>query len=445
MNTSSPVRDPRPRRSFTARRAALAGSIGSTIEWYDFFLYGTASALVFGDVFFPTDDPFVSRLLAFASFGVAFVARPLGGLIFGYLGDKFGRKPVLVITLLMMGLSTGVIGLLPSYDSIGLAAPIVLVTLRILQGISVGGEYGGAVLMAVEHADEKKKSFYGSWVQAGSPAGLILCNTVFLITIYETSGSAWAWRVPFLVSFILVAVGLYIRTQIAESPEFEAAQEEKALKTSPIRAVLKEAKLRMALVSLAYVGAGVTVYIVAVFSMSFGKVELSYSTEAVLTLVVVGQIAAFIAMLIFGKLGDRIPYHKVFIVGCVFMGLMAVPWMAGLETGNHWVAGAGYVLISIPYAAVYGSMAVFFATTFETTIGYTALSAGYQFGTVISSAIAPMIALNLLNATGSSWSIVAYMTLSCFVSAIAAGILQRQKVKARRQVAAASVVQGSAG
>lgn len=429
MNASPPASTAQPPASIAPRRAALAGAIGSTIEWYDFFLYGTASALVFGDVFFPTGDPFVSRLLAFASFGVAFLARPLGGILFGHLGDKYGRKPVLVATLLIMGLSTGLVGALPSYEAIGITAPIILVSLRILQGISVGGEYGGAVLMAVEHADEKNKSFYGSWVQAGSPAGLILCNTVFLVAAVGFSGSEWAWRIPFFISFLLVAVGLYIRTRIAESPEFRAAQEQQEVKRSPLAGVLRIAKLRTVLVSLAYVGAGVTVYIVAVFSLSFGTVELNYSMEQMLMLVVVGQAAAFVAMLIFGKLGDRVPYHKVFIVGCALMGLMSVPWMLGMQAENPVWAAIGFVLISIPYAAVYASMAVFFATTFETTIGYTGLSTGYQFGTVISSAIAPTIALSLLEATNSAWSIVAYMLISCLVSAGAAIALQRQKVK----------------
>lgn len=301
MNASPPASTAQPPASIAPRRAALAGAIGSTIEWYDFFLYGTASALVFGDVFFPTGDPFVSRLLAFASFGVAFLARPLGGILFGHLGDKYGRKPVLVATLLIMGLSTGLVGALPSYEAIGITAPIILVSLRILQGISVGGEYGGAVLMAVEHADEKNKSFYGSWVQAGSPAGLILCNTVFLVAAVGFSGSEWAWRIPFFISFLLVAVGLYIRTRIAESPEFRAAQEQQEVKRNPLAGVLRIAKLRTVLVSLAYVGAGVTVYIVAVFSLSFGTVELNYSMEQMLMLVVVGQAAAFVAMLIFGK------------------------------------------------------------------------------------------------------------------------------------------------
>lgn len=416
----------------TAKKAVTASFIGTTIEWYDFFLYGTAAALVFGDVFFPTGDPFVSRLLAFASFGVAFIARPFGGIFFGYLGDKFGRKPVLVVTLTMMGLATGLIGVLPTYESIGIAAPVILVVLRILQGVSVGGEYGGAVLMAVEHADENKKSFYGSWVQAGSPAGLILCNTVFLLAVYQTSGSDWAWRVPFLVSFVLVAVGLYIRIRIEESPEFEAlknVQEVKRERARPVRTVLREAKLRTLLVSLAYMGAGVTVYVVAVFSMSFGTVELDYSMEAVLILVVIGQVAAFVGMLAFGKLGDRIPYHRVFIAGCVAMGVAAVPWMAGMESGNHLIAGAGFVLISIPYAAVYGSMAIFFASSFQTEIGYTGLSTGYQVGTVLSAAIAPTIALALLEATSSSWSIVAYMAVSCFVSAAAGIALQIEKSK----------------
>ena len=425
-----------PRRSSTIapprlnpQRAAFAGAIGSTIEWYDFFLYGTASALVFGNVFFPAENAFVSQLLAFVSFGVAFLARPLGGIVFGFLGDRFGRKPVLVATLLVMGLSTGAVGLVPSYASIGITAPIIVVLLRILQGLSVGGEYGGAVLMAVEHAGPKNKSFYGSWIQAGSPAGLVLCNSVFLLSVLAFPHSEWAWRIPFLISFVLVAIGLYIRTRISESPEFKAAQEQQEIKKNPLSTVLREAKLRTVLVSLAYVGAGVSVYIVATYALSFGTGSVGYSIQNMLLLVIVGQIAAFVAMLVFGKLGDRVPYHKVFIIGCVLLGLCSVPWMLGMQSQSLLLAGLGYVLIAVPYAAVYGSMAVFFATTFDTSIGYTGLSTGYQVGTVISSAVAPTIALSLLEVTGSVWSIVAYMLLSCLVSAVAAVALQRQKTK----------------
>lgn len=425
------------KRRMTARRAAIASFVGTTIEWYDFFLYGTAAALIFGPLFFPSESEFVSTLLSFASFSVAFVARPLGGLVFGWIGDRLGRKPALITTLSMMGIGTGAIGLLPTYESVGVLAPVLLVACRVIQGIAIGGEYGGAVLMAVEHADPARKSWYGSWVQAGSPMGLIMCNSIFLVATHQLAESTFAWRVPFLVSFILIAIGLYVRSHIEETPEFEISRETAGEK-NPIAGAFKKSKLKIVLVALAYAGAGVTVYVVAVYSMNLGTARFDWTMDDVLLFVILGQVVAFFGMLFFGKLGDRIPYQRIFIYGCVFMGGLAFLWMHAFASGSWLYSAGAFLLMSVPYAAVYGSMAVFFARTFEADHGYTGLSLGYQIGTVISSAVAPIIALNLLEWTESVMSIVLYMFITCLVSGGAGFALYRvsQKEELRRRTTA---------
>ncbi|MGD9528413.1 MAG: MFS transporter, partial [Pseudonocardia sp.] len=263
----------------STRKVAVGTFIGTTIEWYDFFLYGTASALIFSRLFFPTFDPLTGTLLSFATFGVAFVARPIGGVIFGHFGDRLGRKPMLVVTLLMMGLATGFVGLLPTYETIGVAAPILLVLFRLVQGLSAGGEYGGAVLMTVEHADRGRRGFYGSWVQAGSPAGLILANVAFLAVaqLPEAALFSWGWRIPFLASFALVVVGLVIRVALDESPEFAEVKRTTGTEAAPVVVALRNDWRQILLTAGAYVSAGVTVYGAAVFSLSYASTTAGFT------------------------------------------------------------------------------------------------------------------------------------------------------------------------
>lgn len=403
----------------SSRKVALGSFIGTTIEWYDFFLYGTASAVIFGRLFFPSEDPLVGTLLSLATFGVAFLARPLGGIIFGHFGDRLGRKPMLVITLLMMGISTGAIGLLPTYDSIGVAAPIILVALRIVQGVSVGGEYGGAVLMTVEHAEEHRRGWYGSWVQAGSPAGLIFSNAVFLLITAQVSPEqlfSWAWRIPFLVSFLLVAVGIVIRVTLEETPQFNRVTKAQQVQSAPLISVLRHHKKAVLLTAGAYVSAGVTVYTAAVFSLNYGTTSLGFSFSEMLLLVLLGQIVAFVLMPIFAHISDRLGHKRVFMSGIVGMALLAFPWLLLFDTGEFWPALAGFVLLFIPYSANYGTMAAYFASVYETSVGYSGLSLGYQLGTVVGSALAPFIATALLAATGTIGAVGWYVVLACVIS-----------------------------
>ncbi|ANI40362.1 MFS transporter [Mycolicibacterium vaccae] len=405
-----------------AKKATLGSFVGTTIEWYDFFIYGTASALVFRHVFFPSHDPLVGTLLSFATFGVAFGARPLGGLIFGHFGDRVGRRPMLVVTLISMGVATGAIGLLPGYDAIGIAAPLLLVTLRVLQGLSVGGEYGGAVLMSVEHAPPGSRGLYGSWVQAGSPAGQILANGVFLTTTAVMSQEqllSWGWRIPFLASFVLVAVGLVIRLTVEESPEFQRVDQRKEKEDSPVVTILRQYRKQVVLMAGSYLVTGIVIYGAAVYSLSYGTTNLGFSYSQMLLMVLLCQVLTFILIPLFAHVADRVGIKKVFMLGNIGMGLMGIPWVLLLDTGDFALAVFGYFLIFVPYAATYGTMAAFFASVYDTRVGYSGLSMGYQLGSIFGSGLTPLVAAALIASTGTVVAFGAYIAVAAVLSIVA--------------------------
>jgi MFS family permease len=405
-----------------AKKATLGSFVGTTIEWYDFFIYGTASALIFRHVFFPAQDPVVGTLLSFATFGVAFLARPLGGLIVGHFGDRVGRRPMLVMTLVVMGSATGLIGLLPTYDSIGIAAPLLLVGLRFIQGLSVGGEYGGAVLMTVEHAPKHRRGLYGSWVQAGSPAGQIIANGVFLITTSQMSREAllaWGWRIPFLASFLLVAVGLIIRLRVEESPEFKRLERTNEKVTSPLVTVLRKYRKQVVLMAGAYLVHGVVIYGAAVYSLSYGTTSLDFSYSQMLLLILLCQIVVLILIPTFANIGDKVGIKKVFLIGNIGMGLMGIPWVLLLDTGSFGLALLGYLLIFIPYAATYGTMAAFFASIYDSRVGYSGISMGYQLGSIIGSGLTPLAAAALIASTGTVLTFGVYIGVAAVLSVAA--------------------------
>jgi MFS family permease len=413
-----------------AKKATLGSFVGTTIEWYDFFIYGTASALIFRHVFFPAQDPVVGTLLSFATFGVAFLARPLGGLIVGHFGDKVGRRPMLVLTLVVMGTATGLIGMLPTYDSIGIAAPLLLVGLRFIQGLSVGGEYGGAVLMTVEHAPKHRRGLYGSWVQAGSPAGQIIANGVFLITTSMMSREdllAWGWRIPFLASFILVAVGLVIRLRVEESPEFKRLEKTNEKVTSPLVSVLRKYRKQVVLMAGAYLVHGVVIYGAAVYSLSYGTTRLDFSYSDMLLLILLCQIVVLILIPTFANIGDKVGIKKVFLIGNVGMGLMGIPWVMLLDTGSFGLALLGYLLIFIPYAATYGTMAAFFASIYDSRVGYSGISMGYQLGSIIGSGLTPLAAAALIASTGTVVTFGVYIGVAAVLSVAATIYLTAHK------------------
>lgn len=322
----------------------------------------------------------------------------------------------------MMGVATGLVGLLPSYDSIGIIAPVLLVILRVLQGLSVGGEYAGAVLMTVEHAPKARRGLYGSWVQAGSPAGQIMANGVFLITtalMSEDQLLGWGWRIPFLASFALVVVGLVIRLAVEESPEFERVEQLDKKEKSPLVTLLRHYPKQVVLMAIAYLGTGVVIYGAAVYSLSYGTTRLDFSYSQMLLMVLLCQVITLIVIPVFARTADRVGIKKVFLIGNIGMGLMGVPWVLLLDTGQFGLAMLGYALIFIPYAAAYGTMAAFFAGIYDSRVGYSGVSMGYQLGSIFGSGLTPLVAAALLASTGTVVAFGVYIAGAAALSAAA--------------------------
>jgi metabolite-proton symporter len=410
------------------RRVLAAGLIGSAIEWYEFFIYGTAASLVFGKLFFPDFDPVVGTLLALSTFAVGFVARPIGSVVFGHFGDRLGRKSMLVITLVMMGVATTLTGLLPTYESIGIWAPILLVVLRIVQGFSLGGEYGGAVLMSVEHAGPRKRGLYGAVVNTGVGWGLLLATIVFLglSQLSDEAFYSWGWRVPFLSSIVLVGIGLVIRLKLEESPDFEKARQTGEIQKLPIAEVLRKYPVYVVLMCLAYLSSGVTFYIATVFSLSYGTKTLGESRSTLLGLISISVCIVMAGMIYFGWLSDRVSRRAIFFVGLVGMTAAPWAWFALLGTGDWPLMLLGFALLLIPYAANYGIMPAYFVAVFPAHIRYTGLSLGYTLGAVLAGGTAPIIATFLFGEFGDWHAIALYMSATGVLSMIGAIFLRER-------------------
>ncbi|CAJ1580456.1 MFS transporter [[Mycobacterium] wendilense] len=407
-------------------RAAIASFVGTTVEFYDFLIYGTAAALVFPKLFFPEADPSVAVLLSFATFGVGFVARPLGGIVFGHFGDRVGRKRMLVYSLLLMGASTVAMGLLPTYAQIGLAAPLLLTVLRLLQGFAVGGEWGGATLMAVEHAPAARKGFFGAFPQMGAPAGTALATLAFFAVaqLPDEQFLAWGWRIPFLASAVLIVIGLVIRLSLAESPDFAAVRERAATVKIPVAEAFRRHWRQILLVAGAYLSQGVFAYICVAYLVSYGTTVAGIGrTEALFGVFVAGVIAVLTYPL-FGALSDRVGRKPVFFGGVVAMGAAVFPTFALINTGNAALFLAALVLVfglaMAPAAGVTGSL---FSLVFDADVRYSAVSVGYTLSQVLGSAFAPTIAVALYTATGTSDSIAAYLVAVSVISAVSVAFL----------------------
>ena len=404
------------------RKVAAASLIGTTIEWYDFFIYGTAAALVFGGLFFPTISPTAGTLAAFATFGVGFLARPVGGIIFGHFGDKIGRKAMLVLSLTMMGVATVLIGLLPSYGTIGIVAPILLVVLRFVQGLGVGGEWGGAVLMAVEHSPPERRGFYGSWPQMGVPAGLILSNLVFLAvaSLPDAAFTAWGWRIPFLLSIVLVGVGLFIRLRIMESPAFSRVQETQTQARMPIMDVLRTYPKQVLLAAGAFIVINAYFYILVSYLINYATEAAGMSRGAILTVVLLSSIVSFFAIPYFAALSDRFGRRPLYLIGVVGMGVSAFLLFWATDTGSFWLVLPAHIFGLGALSVSYGPQAAFYAEMFGTRVRYSGISLGYQGGSIFGGALAPIIATWLFSTTGTSASIAAYVAALAALSFVCA-------------------------
>jgi MFS transporter, MHS family, shikimate and dehydroshikimate transport protein len=394
------------------RRVVLASFVGTTIEWYDFFIYGTAAALVFSKLFFPVGDDFLANMASLGSFAIGFFARPIGGIVFGHFGDRIGRKAMLVTTLMMMGVATCLIGVLPTYESIGIAAPILLIVLRLVQGFGVGGEWGGAVLMAVEHGHSSKRGFYGSCVQMGVPAGLLLATGVFAIfsSMDEQSFLSWGWRMPFLFGVVLLAIGMFIRFQIMESPLFAQVQQKKDVSPLPILDVFRHYPRNVLLAMGARFAENACFYIFSIFVLAYATEHMHLDKRTVLVGVWIAAAIQIVAIPAFGILSDRVGRRPVYLCGAIFLATFAFPFFWLVETGIVAVVWLAIVLGMIGHAAMYGPQAAFFSELFGTNVRYSGASIGYQLASPFAGGLAPVIATALLKwSGGESWPISVYL------------------------------------
>ena len=398
----------------SVRRVIVASLIGTSLEWYDFFIYGTAAALVFNKLFFPSFEPLVGTLLAFATYAVGFIARPLGGVVFGHYGDKLGRKNVLVVTLLMMGIATFAIGLMPTHATIGVWAPIVLVALRFVQGLGLGGEWGGAVLMTLESGDDRRRGLNASWPQVGVPIGLLLANGVLSLMGGITSDAAflsWGWRIPFLLSGLLVVVGLWIRLTIAESPLFQAVEAEDTKARTPIVEVLRTYPRQVLLAIGARVGVDVAFYTFVLFSTTYIATYLGLPRSYALNAVLVAAAVQVFLIPWFGHLSDRFGRRPVYLFGAVGAAVWVFVFFALLDTGSFLLILLATVLSLVFHAAMYGPQASFIAEMFPTRVRYTGASMGYQLAGILGGALAPIISVALLDRFDTSLVVSLYVVL----------------------------------
>jgi MFS transporter, MHS family, shikimate and dehydroshikimate transport protein len=392
-----------PRES--VRRVALASMVGTSIEWYDFFIFGTASALVFGRLFFPTFSELAGTLAAFASFAVGFVARPVGGLIFGHIGDRSGRKTTLVLTLTMMGLATFAMGLMPSYATIGVWAPILMVLLRFVQGLAVGGEWGGAVLMATEHSGGERRGFFGSFAQMGSAVGGLMSTGIFLLMqqLPEDDFVSWGWRVPFLFSIVLVFVGLFIRLRIMESPVFAQIKEARRVVKVPVVELLRSESRNVLLAAGLYLAHGVLFYAMTVYTLAYTTSVYGLAQNTYLIGVTAAGAVQLFTIPFLGALSDRLGRRAVIMFGTLFIVAFAVPLNFMITSQVPMLAWLAVVIaICVGHNAVYAPTAALYSEMFPAHVRYSGASLGYQLGGAVAGFV-PLIAASLVGAAGGAY------------------------------------------
>ncbi|WP_455354689.1 MFS transporter [Streptomyces sp. SYSU K217416] len=426
------------------RKVATAAALASAVEWYDYFVFGIAAALVLGDLYFPAGSSSAGVLAAFATFAVGFLARPIGGIIAGQLGDKHGRKPMLVLALTLMGVATTGIGLLPTYETIGIAAPVLLVLLRVLQGIAVGAQWGGAMLMATEYAPEGKRGLYGSLVQLGVPIGVVTANTVFLIAGATTSDgefASWGWRVPFFVGFLVLFLAWYIHTKVEETPAFREAEralaeQEKGEARSPLRTILRSHLGTVFLAGGSFAVNTATFYIIITGVLDYATRELDMKRSAVLAVSLCVSLTQLVLIPAAAALSDRIGRLRIYALGAVGLLVWAVPLFLLIDTGSLLWLGVGTFVTSCFLSIMYGPQAALFAELFTAEMRYTGASLGYQIAAVFGGGLAPFVMVLLLEATGTSMAVSAYIIGLAVIALISIRILSRRAAARQEETAA---------
>lgn len=399
---------------------AFAASFGTMIEWYDFFAYGTAAALIFNKVFFANLPPAVGTLFAFAIFAVGYIARPFGAVLFGHFGDRIGRKGMLVLTLLIMGIGTFIIGLLPTYASIGVWAPILLLIMRIFQGIGIGGEYGGAALLAIEYAPKGHRGLFGSFTQDGVPVGLLMASGIFSLLTLLPKGDflAWGWRIAFLSSIVLVAVGLYVRLKIDETPAFQAIKKAQTQKQVPFLALLKSHPRQLLQgMGIRWIE-GLTFNAYAVVTITYVVGAVGASRTVVLNGIVIAAAVGAVCIILFGYLSDRFGRKRVYGAGVVGTVLFIFPSFFMMRTGETvWIWTSMVIGLGVIYSAIYGPLAAFWAELFDTEVRYSGVGSVYQFSGIYASGLTPLIGAALIDATGGKpWAFAAYIVVVAVIS-----------------------------
>ena len=401
------------------RRAVIASAVGTTIEWYDFFLYQVAAGLVFPKLFFPESDPFVGTILAFSTNYLGFVARPLGAVIFGHYGDRIGRKATLIATLILMGTATVGVGLVPGYDRIGVWGATILTTLRVLQGIGVGGEWGGSVLLAGEWTDPKRRGFTTSFAQLGAPAGLMLSNAVFLLATTVTDDAsfmAWGWRIPFVASFVLVFVGLYIRVGILETPVFARLKAEGKVARAPVVEVLRRNWREVIYSALLRTSQQTSFYLFTAYIVVYGTQVLGLSRSLILNFVMIAAILSIFTNIYWGHLSDIVGRRRIVALGCLLMMVYPFIYFRLLDTRAVSLVFVA-ILVGLPlHDMQYGPQAAFMAESFPGTLRYSGISLGYQLASITAGGPAPIVALYLYQKYQTSMAVAAYLALTGLIS-----------------------------
>jgi metabolite-proton symporter len=405
----------------------IASTVGTAIEWYDFFLYSVVTGLVFAKLFFPNSDPLVGTLEAFAVYAVGFVARPIGAAIFGHYGDRIGRKATLIATLMLMGVATFLVSLVPTYEQIGIWGAVILTILRFIQGIGVGGEWGGSVLLAMEWArTNHSRGFIASWPQFGVPCGLFLANLAVL-SFSQMSGEqflSWGWRLPFFLSLILVAIGLWIRLGIMETPVFTRLVVERKIERAPMLEVIKRQPGDILLSSFARMAEQAPFYIFTAFVFAYGTGTLHVSRDFLLVAVLVASVLSFVSIPLFGHISDRIGRKKMYMIGAAVCGVFGFIYFGLLNTGSLTLIFLAIVLSLIPHDMMYGPQAALIAESFSGKLRYSGASLGYQLASVIAGGPAPLIAAWLFSQYHSAWPIAWYIAACAIVTLVATAMMR---------------------